>query len=96
MTFQDKAQKEYGYSGVPKAAVMANLLKLNVYFNSLNLRKVKEDIKYDLITMVYAFGGAISLYLGISLAMVFEVFEFLINTIVSLFYFCSGRSKILP
>ena len=71
-------------------SVKENLLKLNVYYNSLNVRTVKEDIKYDLITTIYALGGAISLYLGISLAMVFEVLEFFIDTAVKLLRVCLG------
>ena len=69
-----------------------NLLQVNVFFNTLNTHTVKESIYYDPITMIYAFGGALSLYLGISLAMIFEIFEWLVDTVSNLV--CPKRKKI--
>ena len=68
-----------------------NLLQINVFYNSLNKRSVGETVKYDLITTIYAIGGAISLYLGVSLAMIFEVIEFVFDTMINLAGFCFGR-----
>ena len=35
-----------------------------------------------------AIGGSLSLYLGISVSMMFEVLEFLVDIMISLFSFC--------
>ena len=72
-------------------AVKENLLQVSIFYSSLNERNIQEDIKYTTDTITYAVGGAISLYLGISLSMVFEVIEFFIDLLINLFFYCSGR-----
>ena len=52
--------------------------------------------------MVSSLGGALSLYLGISVAMLFEVVEFGIDLLIGVFRFCNGgkifvnNNKIIP
>ena len=43
-----------------------------------------EAPTYNSTTLVTAIGGAISLYLGMSIAMIFEVIELIIDCIVNL------------
>ena len=44
-----------------------------------------------------AIGGSLSLYLGISVAMMFEVFEFIVDIFLALFTFCViKRSRVTP
>ena len=77
-----------------KAKAKANLLKFNVYFKSMDSRVVTESETYDFMTLIYALGGALSLFLGISLAMVFEVVEFLVDIVINLAkHFSSPRPK---
>ena len=71
--------------------VKQNLMQVNVYFKTLNTHMVTESEYYDINTMIYAFGGALSLYLGISLVMVFEIFEWIIDTFLSLM--CPTKRK---
>ena len=66
-------------------------MQVNVYFKTLNTHMVTESAYYDGTTIIYAFGGALSLYLGISLAMVFEIFEWIIDTFLSLM--CPTKKK---
>ena len=89
------AAQLYGYPKVSlgDTQVRENLLSVKVFFQSLNIRNIQESVKYDLITSIYAIGGAVSLYLGISLAMVFEVFELAIDWLINLFMYCSGKWK---
>ena len=61
-----------------------NMLKFNVFFKTLNSQEVEELVKYDLTTTFYAIGGALSLFLGISLSMIFEVLEFLVDMVINL------------
>ena len=83
----------YGYPKVSlgDTQVRENLLSVKVFFQSLNIRNIQESVKYDLITSIYAIGGAVSLYLGISLAMVFEVLELAIDWLINLCMYCSGK-----
>ena len=87
------AAQLYGYPKVSPGdtRIRENLLTVKIFFQSLNIRNIKESVKYDLITSIYAIGGAVSLYLGISIAMIFEVFELAIDWLINLFLYCSGR-----
>ncbi len=40
--------------------------------------------------MVSSLGGALSLYLGISVAMLFEVVEFGVDLLIGVFWSCNG------
>ena len=41
--------------------------------------------------MIAALGGSMSLYLGISISMLFEVFELIIDLLIAIFTFCAGH-----
>ena len=88
---QDLAAKLYGYRRGDNSGLGKNLLQVNVYFSTLNINRVTESVTYSTNTMIYAFGGAMSLYLGISLVMVFEVIEWLIDTLLNLV--CQKQGK---
>ena len=72
-----------------------NLLQVNVFFQSLNVRQIDESPTYGTGTLVVALGGALSLYLGISVSMVFEIIELVVDILINLFTFCalSGKMK---
>ena len=99
ISLQLTAATAYGY---PEAAegdakgeedMKENLLSVIVYFQSLNIRYIEESIKYDIIAVIYAVGGSISLFLGISIAMIFEVFELMLDCLINLFFHCSGSQE---
>ena len=90
---QPQAADSYGYNGSTtlSADVANNLLQINIYFTTLNIHTIQESITYEWNTIIYALGGAMSLYLGISLVMIFEVFEWLIDTMINLI--CKKNGK---
>ena len=48
-----------------------NLLKVNVFLRMMDTKKVQESEIYNINSMLYAIGGAVSLFLGISITMLF-------------------------
>ena len=115
---------EYGFeSGTGGPNVAENLLQVNVYFKSLNVRTVIEEPIYDRVRNLFlnqpncsnefvgnlifeyfqidgaafisALGGALSLFLGISISMVFEVIEFVIDLTLNICLLCGkGKKKV--
>ena len=61
-----------------------DLLKVNVFMKTKNIKKVVETPTYDYITILYAIGGAVSLFLGISITMLFEVLELFADMVINL------------
>ncbi|XP_043221876.1 degenerin unc-8-like isoform X1 [Amphibalanus amphitrite] len=55
-----------------------NILELKVFYKTLDVQRILQTPKYSYISLVSSVGGAMSLYLGISLVMVAELFEYLI------------------
>ena len=95
--YEATAASLYGYENVPAdvPGLADNLLQANVYFKTLNVKRVGESAVYDSLfssTFVAALGGALSLFLGISLSMVFEVFEFVIDLMLNLCLYCAKES----
>ena len=95
--YEDTAASLYGYQNVPSdvPGLSDNLLQVNVYFKTLNVKRVGETAVYDSLfgsSFVAALGGALSLFLGISLSMVFEVFEFIIDLLLNLGVYCAKGS----
>ena len=61
-------------------------LQLKVYYGSLEVTKVEESPKYDLKNLVSGLGGALSLFLGGSFIMFFEIVEFFLRSLESLLH----------
>ena len=95
LEFQTAAALEYGYGVVSPGdtKIRENLLAVKVFFQSLNIRNIEEAVKYDITTSIYAIGGAISLYLGMSISMGFEVLEFIIDCILNVSVNCSKNKN---
>ena len=64
-------------------------MQVNVYFKTLSTHMVTESPSYEGITIIYAFGGALSLWLGISLIAIFEIVELCIRLTYALCVICS-------
>ena len=61
-----------------------DLLKVNVFMKTKNIKKVVETPTYNYTTILYAIGGAVSLFLGISITMLFEVLELFADMVINL------------
>ena len=68
-----------------------NLMQLNIYFDSLSEELISSDILYTPTTLLSGIGGALSLYLGISIAMVFEIVEIFLDSIGNFFNWTNGK-----
>ena len=64
-----------------------DLFQINIFFESLDVEEVKESPQFATIwDLLNSLGGALSLFLGVSLISIFEIFEIGIRLIiVSLF-----------
>ncbi|OAF71573.1 hypothetical protein A3Q56_00676 [Intoshia linei] len=71
-----------------------NLAKVEIYFEELNLELIQEQESYSLANYLSDFGGAMGLYLGISVLSFFEYFEMLSDIIVWIFWKLCCRSKV--
>ena len=69
---------------------------MQVFFNTLNEKTIKEVKTYDMDPTTggsfwSSLGGALSLCLGVSFAMLFEVIEILIDLLANIVNYVSGR-----
>ncbi len=55
--------------------LQTNYLRLEIYFQTLNVRVESEEAKYSFDSAFAALGGSLSLYLGIAIIMCFELLE---------------------
>ena len=51
-------------------------MKVQVYYGSQSVTSIEEVGKYNFESLLSSFGGALSLYLGVSLVALFELIEF--------------------
>ncbi|CAG0901448.1 unnamed protein product [Darwinula stevensoni] len=75
--------------------VQKNLLKADVYFQTLNLNVIEQQPKRDIKNLISDLGGILGIYLGLCLIVLIEIFEFLFllayNTAL---YFCCSLGAI--
>jgi len=100
--YLDAAKRNYGFEqnnsegSEEPPPIGENLLKINVYYDSMSLKTIKETASYPGGILGSAFlsglGGVLSLFLGISFAMLFEVFELLLDLILNGSNYVLGRS----
>merc|ERR1712012_238976 len=76
--YKDTAARTYG---VDKGTISENLVKINVYYTSLNEKVIEDEIDYDFKdgSLFNALGGCLSLWLGISFCNLFEILELLFD-----------------
>ena len=58
--------------------------QVRIYYNSLEVTEIKDSPRYTLGSFVNELGGCLSLFLGISMVMVFELIELIARMIASL------------
>ena len=56
-----------------------NVLKVNIYYDSLSYTKIDEEPAIDTTTLVSNIGGSMGLMLGVSFAIMVEFFELLLK-----------------
>ena len=83
-------QSPRSYSGL---RVEENLVQINVYFNSLSEQIISAELVYPLwgSAITVAFGGVMSLYLGIPIAMLFELVEIFLDFIGNVINWSLGK-----
>ena len=67
--------------------VKRNYLKVNIFLGTKSTMQTTEQPKLDPQTMISSLGGAISVFLGISIISAFEFIELLIRLLIRL---CAG------
>lgn len=72
-----------------RSFVQRNFLSISVYFETKRVEKIVESEKYPTSGLMSSLGGAISLYLGMSLLAVFELTELALKFAVG----CCQRGK---
>ncbi len=63
------------YNAKLKSEIQGNYMKIDVYFQTLNVREIVQKKKYSADTFTAALGGGLSLYLGVALILLFEIVE---------------------
>ncbi|XP_012268274.3 amiloride-sensitive sodium channel subunit gamma-like [Athalia rosae] len=85
-----KACKYEGYQSDhrtrEKQLVLQNVLTIDVFFENLRVQSINQQPTYKLQSFVGSLGGALSLYLGVTLFMLLEVLEVLVRLVFALFY----------
>ena len=64
---------------------MGNFLELSVYFETFASVRVQEEPEFTFSGLLSAIGGAVSLYLGLSLVTMCEVVEMLCVVVAKLY-----------
>ena len=65
-----------------KEYVQENYLQINVFFEEKSVERIEEKPKTDFPQFLSNLGGAVSLYLGVSLVAIFEVLEVLVRCLM--------------
>ena len=68
-----------------EASFKKNFVRLEIFYEALNFRKISESAAYDLASLVSDFGGNIGLWLGWTVLALFELIEFLFHCIRAIF-----------
>ena len=70
-----------------------NLIKINVFFDTLNQHIVEDKIDYAIGdgSLVNALGGCLSLWLGLSFCNLFEILELILDLLGNLINQMLGR-----
>ncbi|CAG0908640.1 unnamed protein product, partial [Darwinula stevensoni] len=77
--------------------VQDDLVKVDVYFQSLNLNVIEQQPKRDLKSLISDLGGILGIYLGLCIIVLIEIFEFLFLLVYNAAaYFCCPSSAIRP
>ncbi|CAG0893502.1 unnamed protein product [Darwinula stevensoni] len=76
-----------------KEQLKKDMLKVEVFFRSLNLQVIQEQPKYDLNGLVSNLGGVFGIYLGMCVVMLIEVVEFIVVLIIDIIRHFFGKDS---
>jgi hypothetical protein len=68
-----------------------NLVKFNVYYDTLSYTVLTESINMDVVALLSSIGGSLGLLLGLSLLSFIEVLEVVVETV---FIYYKNENKI--
>ena len=100
--YENIAMRAYGFesstrkkraAGQPEKPpkISENLLRVSVFYDSLNEKTITTSAVYTGSNIFSSLGGVLSLFLGISFAMLFEVIEILLDFLNNFFNWMAGR-----
>lgn len=73
-------EKEHGESAAKiRKCVQDTLMRVKIFYESKSVQEVIEKPKYEFSSIMSDIGGAISVYLGISLVSLFELVDIFIH-----------------
>ena len=84
--YRGRAFKTISTDNDTRRLVRDNLIKVQVFFNELNLKRVSEKPKYSLYRYMSDVGAILGLYLGMSMISVFEMVELALDLLILLLY----------
>jgi len=90
-TFISEAVQDDRITDTQATQIANNLLKLNVFFESKLIKSIEETQTYESVLgadFLNALGGALSLFLGISFILLFELVELVLDFVMNLINFC--------
>ena len=70
---------------------LVNLVKFNVYYDTLSYTVLTESINMDIVALLSSIGGSLGLLLGLSLLSFIEVLEVVVET---MFIYYKNENKI--
>ena len=65
--------------GVDPADVIEDYLRVDIYFMSLNVKRITESARYNLVSFISTIGGSLGVWVGFSVCMMFEIVELCID-----------------
>ncbi|KAL5017299.1 hypothetical protein ScPMuIL_006888 [Solemya velum] len=71
----------------------SNFLKLAIYFKDLNHETVEEEEEISVSQFLSDVGGALGLWIGLSVLSIFEVFQFFVELIEFTIWKCGNKSS---
>ncbi len=74
-----------------KQELQQDYTKAEVYFQTLNVQSIVQRAKYTDEGFFAGLGGALSLYLGVAIIMVFELLEFFFDIFMNTWHFCTTK-----
>jgi len=71
-----------------RVKIQQDYARVDIYYQTLNLKEIMQSPTISFDSLFSQIGGAISLYLGISVIMAFEVFELIGDLVMAIFKYC--------
>jgi hypothetical protein len=65
--------------GVDKEMAAKSIVRLAISYDSLAYDIIEETVKLKLVDLIASIGGNLSLFLGMSLFSIFEIFEIILG-----------------